>query len=66
MKSLNELILGKENQAAASEAVKRAVARANAKGLPKAYEPEFSANKASPAGNDAVAKNDTSAKKHDA
>jgi hypothetical protein len=54
MQSLDKLILGKEKQAAASEAVKRADARANAKGLPKAYEPEFPANKATPAGNAAV------------
>lgn len=66
MKSLEDLILGKENQAAASAAVKRAVERANAKGLPKAYEPDFSAGRSTPAGNDAVAKNDTAAKKHDA
>jgi len=66
MKSLDELILGKDNQAAASAAVKRAVARANAKGLPKAYEPDFSAGRSVPAGNDAAAENDTAAKKHDA
>jgi hypothetical protein len=66
MKSLDELILGKDNQAAASAAVKRAVERADAKGLPKAYEPDFSAGRSTPADNDAVAKNDTAAPKHDA
>jgi hypothetical protein len=38
-KSLEELLLGAENQAAASAAVRRAVARADALGLPRAYEP---------------------------
>lgn len=36
-KSLNELILGAENQALAHEAIKRAVERAEAAGLPPAY-----------------------------
>jgi len=36
-KSLEELILGAENQAAASGAVRRAVERADAAGLPPAY-----------------------------
>jgi hypothetical protein len=42
-KSLEELILGPENRTAVRAAVKRAVERADAMGLPKAYEPEFSA-----------------------
>ncbi len=36
-KSLNELILGAENQALAHEAIKRAVVQAEAAGLPPAY-----------------------------
>jgi len=36
-KSLNELILGAKNQALAHEAIKRAVERAEAAGLPPAY-----------------------------
>jgi len=36
-KSLNELILGAENQALAHEAIKRAVEQAEAAGLPPAY-----------------------------
>jgi len=42
-KSLNELILGAENQALAHEAIKRAVARAEAAGLPPAYVTESGA-----------------------
>jgi hypothetical protein len=37
-KSLEELLLGAENQAAASEAVRCAVERAAAAGLPPAYQ----------------------------
>lgn len=41
-KTLEELLLSPEAQARASEAVRQAVARAKAAGLPPAYEPEFS------------------------
>lgn len=41
-KTLEELILGTESQAAVTKAVQDAVARADAAGLPPAYEPDFS------------------------
>jgi len=41
-KSIEELLLGVENQTAASKAVQSAVARADTSGLPPAYEPHFS------------------------
>lgn len=42
MKTLEEQLLGTESQAAVSRAVEAAVARADAAGLPPAYEPHFS------------------------
>lgn len=42
MKTLEELLLDVATQAATTKAVQAAVARANASGLPRAYEPDFS------------------------
>jgi hypothetical protein len=44
-KLLQDIILGAEFQAAAIEAVAEAVRQADAAGLPKAYEPDFSLNR---------------------
>lgn len=46
MKNLENLILGADFRQGAKDAVQEAVNAANAKGLPKAYEPDFSQAKA--------------------